>query len=136
MAMNVSDRDCEAVRAALVREPLCLARFGYRPAQGLASLVLVTLDPAELGLHADTARLHRASHGTGEGQVVTEGELRTVGHHGVHPAVGGTLYQALVPSVVKLHQDLGRGALGRSSEGPHEPLSTLRREGRRAHEDN
>src|SRR5918997_1286897 len=133
MAMDVSDRDCEAVRATLFREPLPLARLGHRPVQGLAGLVLMTLDPAELGLHTDTARLHRVSHGTGEGQVLTEGELRTVGHHGVYSAVGAPRNQAPAPGGVDRPNAPARQVSAPTPKASPEPLSPLRREGRRTH---
>ncbi len=84
--------------------------------------------PPELGFDPDTAGTHRAHHGPGEGQVLGEGELGAVGHHCLHPAVGGALYEALVPSMIELHKDLDRGGLGRGSEGPHEPPAASRPE--------
>src|SRR5918994_5604492 len=135
VAVDVAHRYREAVHAALPGEPPGLVRIGRLAAQGLPRLVLLTLDPAELGLDPDAAGSHRAHHGPGEGEVLAEGELRAVGHHGVHPTVGGSLYQALVPDVVELHEDVRRGAPGRGPEGPHEPLAAFRPEGRRAHED-
>jgi hypothetical protein len=119
VAVDVADRDREAVRAALLDELLGLARLGRRAAQGLACLVLVALHPAELGLDPDTAGTHRARHGPDEGQVPGEGEFRAVGHHGVYPAVGGALYEALVSGMVELDEDLDRGGPGRGPEGPH-----------------
>src|SRR5918995_891249 len=135
VAVDVAHRYREAVHAALPGEPPGLALIGRLAAQGLARLVLLTLDPAKLGLDPDAAGSQRAHHGPGEGEILAEGELRAVGHHGVHPTVGGSLYQAPVPDVVELHEDVGRGAPSCGPEGPHEPLAAFRPEGRRAHED-
>src|SRR5215218_6272398 len=135
VAVDVTDCDREAVHTALLDKLLGFARLGRCATQGFACLILVALHPAELGLDSDTAGTHRAHHGPSEGQVRGEGEIRAVDHHCLHPAVGGALYEALVPSMVELHKDLDRGGLGRGSEGSHEPPATRRSQGRRAHED-
>src|SRR5215212_6969530 len=135
VAVDVANCDREAVHAALLDKLLGFARLGRRATQGFVCFILMALHPAELGLDSDAAGAHRAHHGPSEGQVLGEGEHRAVGHHCLHPAVGGALYEALVPGMVELHEDLGRGSLGRGSEGPHEPPSALRPEGRRTHED-
>ena len=133
--MDVADCDREAVHAAPLDKLLGFARLGRRATQGFTRLILVALHPAELSLDSDTAGMHRVHHRLGKGQVLGEGELRAVGHHCLHPAVGGALYETLVPSMVELHKDLDRGCLGHGSEGPHEPSAALRLEGGQAYED-